>query len=417
MKEKRVVVTGLGALTPLGNNIADFWNGLIEGKNGVGPITKFDTTHFKTKFACELKGFHPEDHFEKKEFRKMDACCHYALVSAEEAIKDAGIDFKVLNNERIGVIWGTANGGFGTFEEQVLEFGKGDGVPRFNPFFIPKILVDTAAGLISIKYDLRGINFCTVSACASASHGIIDALNYIKWGKADMIITGGSEAAITQSSIGGFNALKALSTNNEDFSIASRPFDTNRDGFVMAEGAGALILEEYEHALKRGAKIYAEVTGGGMAGDAYHMTATHPEGRGAQLGMKTALEDAGIQPSEVDYINAHATSTPLGDVCELKAVRSVFGDHISKVSISSTKSATGHLLGAAGAIESIACILAIKEGIVPPTINTKEIDPEIDPRFNFVIGKSEKRDINIALNNTFGFGGHNASIVFKKLKA
>jgi 3-oxoacyl-[acyl-carrier-protein] synthase II len=416
MKQKRVVVTGLGALTPIGNNLPEFWDNLTGGRSGAGLITKFDTTNYKTKFACELKNYNPEDYFEKKEMRKMDGFCHYALITTDEAIKDAGINFDMLNRDRIGVIWGTGNGGFFTFEEQIMEFAKGDGTPRFNPFFIPKVIVDTAAGLISIKHGLRGINFCTVSACASSSHAIIDAFNYIRWGKADMFVTGGSEAAITRASIGGFNALKALSTNNENFKGACRPFDKDRDGFVMGEGAGALILEEYEHAVKRGAKIYAEITGGGMAADAYHMTATHPDGVGAMLGMKAALEDAGIQPSEVDYINTHATSTPLGDISELKAVKTLFGDHISKVNISATKSITGHLLGAAGAIESIACIMAIKNNVIPPTINTEHVDEEIDKNFNLTLGKKVVREVQIALNNTFGFGGHNASLVFRKLQ-
>ena len=415
MKQKRVVVTGLGALTPIGNNLPDFWSSLTAAKSGANLITKFDATNYKTKFACELKNFNIEDYFEKKEMRKMDGFCHYAMITADEAIKDAGLKFESLNRDRIGVIWGTGNGGFFTFEEQIIEFAKGDGTPRFNPFFIPKVIVDTAAGLISIKHGLRGINFCTVSACASSSHAIIDAFNYIKWGKADMFITGGSEAAITRASIGGFNALKALSTNNAEYQKACRPFDTERDGFVMGEGAGALILEEYEHAVRRGAKIYAEIGGGGMAADAYHMTATHPDGIGAMLGMKAALEDAEVQPHEIQYINTHATSTPLGDISELKAVKTLFTDNISKINISATKSITGHLLGAAGAIESIACILAVKNNLIPPTINTTQVDPEIDKDFNLTLGKKVEREVNIALNNTFGFGGHNASIVFKKL--
>jgi 3-oxoacyl-[acyl-carrier-protein] synthase II len=416
MNIKRVVVTGLGALTPIGNNIPDFWSQLIKGASGAGPITKFDTSNFKTKFACELKNFEPAAYFDKKELRKMDAYCHYALVTVAEAVADAGIQFENLNRDRIGVIWGTGNGGFYTFEDQVSEFVRGDGTPRFSPFFIPKVIVDTAAGLISIKYGLRGVNFCTVSACASASHGIIDAFNYIRWGKADMIITGGSEAAITQASIGGFNALKALSTDNEHYMTASKPFDADRDGFVMAEGAGTIVLESYEHALNRGAKIYAEIAGCGMAADAYHMTATHPEGAGALLGMKAALEDAGLMASQIDYINAHATSTPLGDISELKAIKNLLAGDCGKVNISATKSVTGHLLGAAGAIESIACILSIQHSIIPPTINTKNIDPGIGEDFNLTLGNKVAREVNVALNNTFGFGGHIASILFKKFQ-
>ncbi len=416
MNQRRVVITALGALTPVGNNVRDFWANLVEGKGGAAPITKFDASKFKTRFACEVKNFNAEDHFDKKESRKMDECSQYALVAVQEAVIDGNIEFEQLNRERIGVIWGTGNGGFRTFEDQVIEFGRGDGVPRFNPFFIPKVIVDTTAGLISIKYGLKGINFCTVSACASASHGIIDAFNYIRWNKADMIITGGSEAAITQASIGGFNALKALSTNNENYGAASRPFDADRDGFVMAEGSGAIVLEEYEHALRRGAKIYAELAGGGMSADAYHMTATHPDGEGAARGMKLALEDANLTVKDIEYINMHATSTPLGDICELKGVRSIFGDRIKDINISATKSVTGHLLGAAGAVESIASVMAVYHDIIPPTINTTNVDPEIDKDFNLTLGKAQKRVVNAALNNTFGFGGHNASIVFKKFR-
>lgn len=414
MKQRRVVITGLGALTPIGNNVNDFWNNLVNGKSGAGLITKFDTTNFKTKFGCEVKNYNPEDHFDKKEARKMDYFSQYALVTAEEAVKDSGVNFDVLDKDRIGVIWASGNGGFQTFEEQVTEFAKGDGNPRFNPFFIHKVLIDTAPGMISIKYGLRGVNYSTVSACASSNSAIVDAFNYIRWGKANMFITGGSEAAITPASIGGFGAMKALSTNNENHMSASRPFDMNRDGFVMGEGAGALILEEYEHAKARGAKIYAEVVGGGMTGDAYHITATHPDGYGAMMGMKLALEEAGIKATDVDYINAHATSTGLGDVSELKAVGTLLKENISKVNISATKSMTGHLLGAAGAIEGIAAILATKHDCIPPTINTKDIDPEIGGGFNLTLGKKVARKVNYALSNTFGFGGHNASVLFKK---
>lgn len=414
MKQRRVVVTGMGALSPIGNNLNDFWNNLINGVGGAGPITKFDSEKFKTHFACEVKNYNAEDFFDKKEARKYDAFCQYALVVADEAVKDAGIDFSGLNTNKIGCIWGSGNGGFQTFEEQITEYVQGGFVPRFSPFFIPKVILDTAPGLISIKYGLRGVNFSTVSACASANSAMVDALFYIKWGKADMIVTGGSEAAITPGSVGGFGALKALSTNNENYQTASKPFDADREGFVIGEGAGALIFEELEHALKRGAKIYAEVVGGGMSGDAYHMTASHPEGLGAKLGMEAALEDAELKAADVDYINAHATSTGIGDLSELKAIQSVFGEGISKINISATKSMTGHLLGAAGAVEGIAAIKALQEGVIPPTINTQNLDPVIDPGFNLTLGKAVKRDINVAMSNNFGFGGHNVSIIFKK---
>ena len=416
MKQRRVVITGLGALTPIGSNLNEFWTNLINGKSGAGLITRFDTTHFKTKFACEVKNYNPENYFDKKEARKMDLFSQYALIASDEAVKDSGVDFTSLDVNRVGVIWASGNGGFLTFEEQISEFAKGDGTPRFNPFFIHKVLIDTSSGLISIRHGLRGVNFCTVSACASGNTAIVDAFNYIKWNKADMIITGGSEAAVTAGSVGGFGAMKALSTNNENYMEASRPFDVSRDGFVMGEGAGAIILEEYEHAKRRGAKIYGEVAGGGISADAYHITATHPEGLGAILGMRLALEEAEITTSQVDYINCHATSTPLGDVSELKAVASLFKDDIASINISATKSMTGHLLGAAGAIEAIACIMAVKENIVPPTINTKEIDPEIGEGFDLTLGKSVKRQVNYALSNTFGFGGHNATVLIKKLE-
>ncbi|WES99894.1 beta-ketoacyl-ACP synthase II [Chryseobacterium arthrosphaerae] len=410
---KRVVVTGLGALTPIGNNEHDFWQSLLTGVNGTNPITKFDTSKFKTKFACELKGFDPLNHIEKAEARKYDLFTQYALISVEEAVKNANINFETLNKNRIGVIWGSGNGGIGTFQQQVTEFAQGDGTPRFSPFFIPKMIVDIASGIISIKYGLRGINFTTVSACATSNTAIIDAFNYIRWGKADMIITGGSEAPINESAVGGFNASKALSTLNENPQMASRPFDINRDGFVMGEGAGAIILENYEHAIKRNAPIIAEIVGGGMASDAYHLTGTHPEGEGAYLGMVSALEDANISANEIDYLNTHATSTPQGDMSELKAMERLFGRQ-GKLNISATKSMTGHLLGAAGAIEAIACIKAVQNNIVPPTINSVDIEPEYRDIFNLTLHQSQQRQVNYAMSNTFGFGGHIATSIFKK---
>jgi 3-oxoacyl-[acyl-carrier-protein] synthase II len=416
MQQKRVVVTGLGALTPLGNSIGEFWNNLIEGKSGAAPITKFDTAKFKTKFACEVKNYNPLDHFEKGEVRKMDPFAQYALVSTAEAIKDSGLDLDKVDKTRVGVIWGSGNGGFYTFQQEIIEYAKGDGTPRINPYFIPKVIVDIASGWISIKYGFMGLNFTTVSACATSTTAIIDAMNYIRWGKADVIVTGGSEAAVNEAGIGGFGAMKALSTRNDNPQGASRPFDINRDGFVMGEGAGALILEEYEHAKRRGARIYAEVAGGGMSADAYHLTATHPHGAGAALGMKWALEDAGIAINQIDYLNPHATSTPLGDVSEMKAVVNFFGEKPDHLHISATKSATGHLLGAAGAAEAIICIKAIHEGVIPPTINTEIIDPEMPTGLNIVLGKKLKKDIHISLSNTFGFGGHNASAVFRKIE-
>lgn len=412
---KRVVVTGLGAITPIGNNVTDFWQALLDGKSGAAPITKFDTTKFKTNFACELKNFDPLDFIPKSEARKYDLFTQYALIAVEEAVKNGAVDFEKLNKDRIGVIWGSGNGGIGTFQEQLLEFAQGDGTPRFNPFFIPKIIVDIASGVISIKYGLRGINFTTVSACASSNTAIIDAFNYIRWGKADMVITGGSEAAINESAIGGFGAVKALSTFNEHPEIASRPFDVNRDGFVMGEGAGALILESYEHAVKRNAPIIAEIVGGGMAGEAYHLTGTHPQGDGAYLGMKLALEEAGISPDQVDYINAHATSTPVGDISEINAMERLFGTNPNAL-VGATKSMTGHLLGAAGAVEAIASIKAVQQDIVPPTINSKEIEPDFKDKFDFILDGARKKTINYALSNTFGFGGHIASSVFKKFR-
>ncbi|SKC86794.1 beta-ketoacyl-ACP synthase II [Ohtaekwangia koreensis] len=415
MQQRRVVVTGLGTLSPLGNTVGEFWNNLINGKSGSAPITKFDTTKFKTKFACELKGYDPLNYFEKSEVRKLDPFAQYALVSTAEAIKDSGLDLNAIDKTRVGVIWGSGNGGFYTFQQEIIEYAKGDGTPRINPYFIPKVIVDIAAGWISIKYGFMGPNFSTVSACATSTTAIIDAMNYIRWGKSEIIIAGGSEAAINEAGIGGFSALKALSTRNDDPSTASRPFDINRDGFVMGEGAGSLVLEEYEHAKRRGARIYAEVAGGGMSADAYHLTATHPEGAGAMLGMKWALEDAELKPEDVDYLNPHATSTPVGDESEMKAVSKFFGDHAKKLHISATKSATGHLLGGAGAIEAIISIKAIQDGIIPPTINTQQIDPTLPQGLNIVVGSNMKKDIKVAMSNTFGFGGHNATAVFKKV--
>lgn len=415
MQQRRVVVTGLGALTPVGNTVSEFWKNLIDGTSGAAPITRFDTTKFKTKFACEIKNFDPLNYFEKQDVRKIDPFTQYALVTADEAIKDSGLELGRIDKTRVGVIWGSGNGGFQTFQHEVMEFAKGDGTPRFNPYFIPKVIVDIASGWISIKYGFMGLNFTTVSACATSTTAIIDAMNYIRWNKADIIVTGGSEAAVNQAGIGGFGALKALSTRNDNPQKASRPFDVDRDGFVMGEGAGALILEEYEHAKARGAKIYAEVAGGGMSADAYHLTATHPEGAGALLGMRWALEDANRKPEDVDYLNPHATSTPVGDESEMKAVSTFFGPHLSKLKISATKSTTGHLLGGAGAIEAIICIKTIHEGVIPATINTEHIDPQLPAGLNIVTGKSVSQDVHVAMSNTFGFGGHNASAVFVKV--
>lgn len=412
--QRKVVVTGLGALAPLGNTVPEFWNNLIAGKSGAAPITRFDTTKFKTKFACELKGYDPLNYFEKAEVRKYDPFAQYALASTQEALADSGLNLDTIDKTRVGVIWGSGNGGFQTFQNEVIDFAKGDGTPRLNPFFIPKVIVDIASGWISIKYGFMGPNFTTVSACATSTTAIIDAMNYIRWGKADIIVTGGSEAAINEAGIGGFNALKALSTRNDDPATASRPFDIDRDGFVMGEGSGTLILEEYEHAKRRSAKIYAEVAGGGMSADAFHITATHPEGKGAQLGMKWALEDAGLAIQDVDYLNPHATSTPKGDESEMKAVASLFGDHSGNLLISATKSSIGHMLGAAGAIEAIICIKAIQEGVIPPTINTRNLDPDLPSGLNIVTGSAVKKDIRVAMSNTFGFGGHNATAVFRK---
>ncbi|MCU0402013.1 MAG: beta-ketoacyl-ACP synthase II [Algoriphagus sp.] len=414
MNLKRVVVTGIGALTPIGNTKDEFWQGLANGVSGAAPITRFDASLFKTQFACEVKNFDVEKFIDRKEARKMDGFTQYAMVAAEEAILDAGVDLEAIDKSRAGVIWGSGIGGLRTFQEEVTEFAKGDGTPRFNPFFIPKMIADIAAGFISIKYGFRGPNFVTVSACASATNALIDAFNYIRLGKADMFISGGSEAAVTEAGIGGFNAMKALSQRNESPETASRPFDKERDGFVLGEGAGALILEELEHAKARGAKIYAELVGGGMTADANHITAPHPEGLGASSVMQIALEDAGLQPEAIDYINVHGTSTPLGDVSETKAIQKVFGEHAFKLNISSTKSMTGHLLGAAGAIEAIACIQAIQNSLVPPTINHFTDDESFDPRLNLTFNKAQEREITYALSNTFGFGGHNCSVIFKK---
>lgn len=414
MELKRVVVTGLGALTPLGNTVAAYWDGLINGVSGAAPITHFDASKFKTQFACEVKGFDPHEFMDRKEARKVDPFVQYAIASTDEAVKDAGLAFDKLDTNRIGVIWGSGIGGLKTFFEEVASFAKGDGTPRFNPFFIPKMLVDIAPGHISMRYGLRGPNFSAVSACASSTNAMIDAFNYIRMGMADVIITGGSEATINEAGIGGFNAMHALSTRNDDPKSASRPFDKDRDGFVSGEGSGAIILESLEHALARGAKIYAEVAGGGMSADAHHITASHPEGLGAKLAMSKAIADAKFSYADVDYINVHGTSTPVGDISETKAIIDLFGDHAYKLNISSTKSMTGHLLGAAGAIEAIASILSVKNDIVPPTINHFTDDPEIDNNLNFTFNAAQKRVVNAALSNTFGFGGHNASIIVKK---
>ncbi|MGY4535921.1 3-oxoacyl-[acyl-carrier-protein] synthase II [Mucilaginibacter sp. UYNi724] len=414
MEFKRVVVTGLGALTPIGNTVPEYWNSLINGVSGAAFIKSFDVEKFKTKFACEVKGFDAEGFLGRKEARKLDPFVQYALYSTEEAVKDAGLDFDKLDTSRIGVIWGSGIGGLKTFLDEVVNFAKGDGTPKFNPFFIPKMIADIAPGHISIKYGLRGPNFTTVSACASSNNSLIDAFNYLRLGKANMFITGGSEAIINEAGIGGFNAMHALSTRNEDPTTASRPFDLDRDGFVAGEGAGTIILEELEHAIKRGAKIYAEMVGGGMSADAYHMTAPHPDGLGASLVMRAALEDAGLQPTDIDYVNVHGTSTPIGDPQEVKAITDAFGDHIYNINISSTKSMTGHLLGAAGAVEAIASILALQHGIIPPTINHFTDDPAFDPKINFTFNTAQKREVNIVQSNGFGFGGHNASVIFKK---
>ena len=410
----RVVVTGIGALTPIGNNISEYWDGLVSGRSGAAPIQHFDPEKFKTKFACELKNIDLQEHFDRKELRKYDNYTAYALIAVKEALSDSNLEIETINKDQAGVIWGSGIGGIKTFSDEVEGFVKGDKMPRFNPFFIPKMIADIAAGIISIKYGFRGPNFATVSACASSSHAIIDAFNYLRLGKANIFICGGSEASVHPAGVGGFNALKALSTRNDAPKKASRPFDTERDGFVLGEGAGALILENYDHAVSRGAKIYAEVVGGGMSADAYHITAPHPEGLGAKSVMASALLDAKIKSHQIDYINVHGTSTPLGDISEMKAIHSIFKEEVYNLNISSTKSMTGHLLGAAGAIESIATILALQHSTVPPTINLDNLDAELDPSVNYTANNAEKRSIEYGLCNTFGFGGHNASIIFKK---
>ncbi|MDD2197435.1 MAG: beta-ketoacyl-ACP synthase II [Bacteroidales bacterium] len=414
MKFKRVVVTGLGTINPIGNNIKEYWSNLEQGVSGSELITSFDTTKFKTKFACQVKNFDPLQHFDRKELRKFDPYCQYAMVSAHQAVLDSGLDLEKIDHDAAGVIWASGIGGIQTFVEEMRGYFAGDGTPRFSPFFIPRMIADIAAGHISMRYSFRGPNYATVSACASSNHALIDAMNLIRLGKANIFITGGSDAAINEAGMGGFNSMQAISTNNAEYKTASRPFDGTRDGFVMGEGAGALILEEYEHAKARGAKIYAEIVGGGMTADAYHFTAPHPEGLGAKNVMINALKDANLKPEDVDYINVHGTATPIGDGAELKAVTAVFGEHAYKMNISSTKSMAGHLLGATAAIEAIACIFAINTGIIPPTINHTTPDPEIDSKLNLTLNKAQKREVNVALSNTFGFGGHNSSVIFKK---
>jgi len=415
MEKRRVVVTGMGALTPIGNTVSEYWEGLKNGVSGAAPITLFDASQFKTQFACEVKNFNPADFMHPKEARKMDRFTQFALVVADEAVLDSGLNLENEDLNRIGVIWGAGIGGLKTFQDEVTEFNKGTGIPRFNPFFIPKMIADIAPGQISIKYGFRGPNFATVSACASSSNAIIDGFNYIRFGYADLMITGGSEATIFEAGVGGFNALQALSTRNDDPKTASRPFDKERDGFVPAEGAGAIVLEDYEHAKARGAKMYAEIIGFGLSADAYHITAPHPEGLGAKLVMENCLKDAGLKPEDIDVINVHGTSTPLGDLAEVKAIQEVFGEKAYQLNINSTKSMTGHLLGAAGAVEAIASILTIVNGIVPPTINHFTDDDAIDNKLNFTFNKAQKRDVKIAMSNTFGFGGHNACIAFRKI--
>ncbi len=415
MKLKRVVVTGLGALTPIGNTVNEYWNSLLNGVSGAAPITYFDASKFKTRFACELKNFEVTEFMHRKDARKMDKFAQYAMVATDEAIVNSKLDLEKINKDRVGVVWGAGIGGLETFQNEVINYTEGDGTPRFNPFFIPKMIADIAPGQISIKYGFKGPNFTTVSACASSANALIDAYTYIRLGKADVMVSGGSEAAITIAGMGGFNSLQALSTRNDDPKTASRPFDKDRDGFILGEGSGSLILEEYEHAKARGAKIYAEFVGGGLSADAYHITAPHPEGIGAKKVMLDCLDDAGLKPEDVDAINMHGTSTPLGDIAESKAILDVFGKHAYTLNINSTKSMTGHLLGAAGAIESIASILAIEYGIVPPTINHFTDDERIDNKLNFTFNKPQKRDVKVAMSNTFGFGGHNACVLFKKL--
>ena len=416
MQLKRVVVTGLGALTPIGNTLQEYWDGLVNGKSGAAPITYYDTEKHKTKFACEIKNFNVEDFIDKKEVRRMDKFAQYAIVASDEAIKDSGITLENVNKHRVGVIWGAGIGGLQTFQDEVMNYAAGDGTPRFNPFFIPKMIADIAPGHISMRNGFMGPNYTTVSACASSANALVDAFNYIRLGMCDVVVSGGSEAAVTIAGMGGFNSMQALSTRNESPETASRPFDATRDGFVLGEGAGALVLEEYEHAIARGAKIYCEVGGGGLSSDAYHLTAPHPEGIGVIAVMENCLRDAGLKPEDVDHINTHGTSTPLGDVAELKAISHVFGAHAKNININSTKSMTGHLLGAAGAIEAIASILAMQNGIVPPTINHTTVDENIDPSLNLTLNKAQKREIKVAMSNTFGFGGHNACVLFKKFE-
>ncbi|MCA6362223.1 MAG: beta-ketoacyl-ACP synthase II [Bacteroidetes bacterium] len=417
MQLKRVVVTGLGAVTPLGNNVQEYWTNLLAGVSGAAPITRFDASKFKTQFACEVKNFNLEEYFDRKEARKLDAFSHYGIAAADQAVRDAGVNAETIDRTRVGVIWGSGIGGLETFQDECFAFAKGDGTPRFNPFFIPKMIADICAGHISMRYGFHGPNFTTVSACASSTNALIDAFNYIRLGKANVIVTGGSESAVNEAGVGGFNACQAMSTRNDNPAAASRPYDKDRDGFVLGEGGGSLVLEELNHALARGAKIYCEVVGGGLSADAHHITAPHPEGLGAALVMRNALEDAELQPEDIDYINTHGTSTPLGDVAELKAIQKVFGEQAYAMNISATKSMTGHLLGAAGAIEAIATVLAVQNDIVPPTINHSTPDPEIDARLNLTFGKAQQRVVRAAISNTFGFGGHNAAAVFKKYSA
>ena len=414
MNLKRVVVTGIGALTPIGNTAGDLWKSLLNGVSGAAPITRFDTSKFRTRFACEVKNFDPLNFIDRKEVKRIDRFTQYALVCSDEAIRDAGLDKAVLNKDRVGVIWGSGVGGLDVFHEEIIAYAKGDGTPRFNPFYVPKMIIDIAAGLISMRWGYRGPNFATVAACATSNITLVEAYNLIRLNKASVFVTGGSEAPISPGGIGGFNAMRAMSERNDSPETASRPFDNDRDGFVIGEGAGAIVLEEMEHALARGAKIYCELVGGGLSADAHHLTAPHPEGLGAVLAMNNSLEDNNIQPNEVDYINVHGTSTPLGDIAELTAIKKVFNEHAYKLNISSTKSMTGHLLGAAGAVEAIACIKAIEENIVPPTINHFTDDPAIDPNFNLTFNKAQARTVNVAMSNGFGFGGHNATVVFKK---
>ena len=414
MTERRVVVSGIGTINPLGNSIEEYFSNLEKGVSGAAPITHFNAEKFKTQFACEVKNYDWTQHFDRKEVRKYDLFTQYALVAAAQAVEDAGFDLEKTDLERVGVIWSSGIGGLKSFFDECLGYAEGGMTPRFSPFFIPRMIADIAAGFISMKYGFMGPNYCTVSACASSNHGLIDAFNQIRYGKADIMVAGGSEAAVNEPSVGGFNSMQALSTRNDDPATASRPFDADRDGFVVGEGAGALILEEYEHAKARGAKIYCEFAGGGCSADAHHFTAPHPEGKGAIKAMRDALNDAGLKPEEVDYVNVHGTSTPLGDLAELKAVEGVFGDHAYKLNISSTKSMTGHLLGAAGAVEALACIFAITHGVVPPTINCRNLDPQIDAKLNLTLDKAQKRDVKVALSNTFGFGGHNSTVVLRK---